>query len=124
MKILLVKPDPSKINFFAKRKVPYLALQVIAGLTPSKHIVETIDEPYDDDGDGVYDYDPSISAESATALDCDLFIAKESVKSITGEVPEFIRSPWFIIDGNVRNIYSRNNLHWVVSFCEISWLGR
>ena len=47
MKILLVKPDPLNINFFAKRTVPYLALQVIASLTPSKHIVETVDEPYE-----------------------------------------------------------------------------
>lgn len=47
MKILLIKPDPFPKNFFAKRKVPYLALQILASMTPPQHKVETIDEPYE-----------------------------------------------------------------------------
>jgi len=47
MKILLVKPDPLGKQIAAMKNCASLTLQIIAGLTPKEHHIDTVDESYE-----------------------------------------------------------------------------
>jgi len=61
------------------------------------HPIRVIQDPYDVDGDGV--------ADGESALESDLIAAILRIKAITGEVPEFVRPPYWWYNQDVLDAY-------------------